>query len=84
MDTKSLKALLKVLRENGVSSYKTSDIELQLIPEALLPKTERIQEQTEIHSDNPYADFPSGELSQSQLMYYSAGGDPSEDPENNN
>jgi hypothetical protein len=85
MDTKQLKALLKVLRDNGVSNYKTADIELSLVPEALLPQGEaRPQQQVEIPSENPYANFPSGELSPDQLMYYSAGGSPDEDPENDN
>ena len=31
-------------------------------------------------SDNPWADFPDGELTPEQLMFYSAGGKPEEDP----
>jgi hypothetical protein len=82
MDMKQLKTLIKVLRENGVTSYKTSEIELQLLPEPEKKSTE-VYEQTQVNSDNPYASFPDGQLTPSQLMYYSAGGDPDFDPENN-
>ena len=85
MDSKALKSLLKTLRDNGVSHYSTPELSLTLVPEALLTKKpSSIQaEQNEVVSDNPFASFPDGMLTPEQLMFYSAGGDPSEDPENN-
>lgn len=84
MDLKQLKSLLKVLKDNGVTNYKTSEIELQLLPEIKKEDSSSNQAQTEINSDNPYSNFPDGELSQEQLMFYSAGGLPENDPENDN
>jgi len=84
MDIKSLKAVLKVLRDNGVSSFKTPELELTLAPEALLPK--KIPINTQIEAEEPtedsWANFPGGMLSPEQLAFYSSGGRPEEDPEN--
>lgn len=86
MDIKSLKAVLKVLRDNGVSSFKTAELEITLSPEALLPKKASINTQdngmTEESPEDPWAAFPTGTLSPEQLAFYSAGGSPSDDPEN--
>jgi len=86
MDLKQLKALLKLMRNEGVLSLKTADVDIQLSPEALLPnKTPaNTQNQTETESDNPYVNFPDGVLTPEQLMFYSAGGLPENDPENKN
>lgn len=83
MDLKSIKALLKVMRSEGVLSLKTADLDIQLSPEALFPQKQKdLQDQPEVPSDNPLVNFPDGILTDSQLAFYSAGGDPSEDPEN--
>ena len=85
MDPKVLKTLLKVLRDNGVTFYKTSELELHVSPEAILPESTRSRRQAEeaqesVETDNPYANFPDGILTEEQLMYYSAGGLPEQDP----
>lgn len=87
MEIKDLKTLLKTLRSNGVMLYKTPELELQLAPEALLPqgKPDNIQaDPAEIPSDDRWSNFPDGELTQEQLMFYSAGGRPEDDPQNEN
>ena len=82
MDLKQLKAILKVMRENGVTSLKTADLDLQVIPEFMIqPKQQpQVVGKSAIPTENPYSDFPDGELTPEQLMFYSSGGDPKEDP----
>jgi len=79
MNNKDLKSLLKIMRLNGVLVYKTQELELQLSPLSLLvdekPTSTTIVQDT---TDNPYANFPTGMLSDQELMFYSAGGDPSD------
>lgn len=75
MDNKQLKSLLKILRDNGVLNFKTSDIELQLSPLAILP-----EEKAKPQEEPDLAGFPDGILSPEQLMFYSSGGNPEDDP----
>jgi hypothetical protein len=75
MDTKELKNLLKIMRSNGVLSYKTPELELHLAPEFLIVPEEVRQAQED-------AGFPQDTLTNEQLMFYSSGGDPQDDPEN--
>ncbi len=67
MDAKSyvkeLKALLKVLRENGVLFYKTSELELKLSSEASLVVKDEQEQSDTINTPD--------ELTDEQLMYYS-------------
>ena len=88
-DIKDLKALLKVMRSNGVLHFKNADIDIQLSEQALFPvhgnsatNQEVDQQQHEIPSDEPWANFPDGILTPEQLIFYSAGGKPEDDPEN--
>jgi hypothetical protein len=84
MDLKQLKAIIKIMREGGALSLETPDIKLALSPEALLPKkqTEQAQGMVEDSIEDPWAGFPTGMLSPEQLAFYSSGGKPEEDPEN--
>lgn len=86
MDLKLLKATIKLMRNEGVLYLKTPDVDIQLASEALFPNKASIntQSQAEVPSDNPFSDFPDGMLTDTQLAFYSTGGDPSEDPENQN
>ena len=82
MDTKELKTLIKILRDSGITHYKTADLELTLAPESLFPnkdKTTITHDQNVIPSDNPYLNFPDGVLTEEQLMFYSSGGMPEND-----
>jgi hypothetical protein len=84
VDLKELKAIVKIMRNEGVLSLKTADIDLQLSPEALFPVKKAVEAVSEEAAADPYADFPAGMLTPEQLAFYSAGGDPSDDPENQN
>lgn len=76
---KDLEKLLKLCRKQGVLEIDLGSVKLKLgnLPQAV----ESVGEQDEIESDNPYANFPSGPLSPEQLMFYSSGGKPGEEPE---
>jgi hypothetical protein len=63
MDLKTLKDLLKLLREKGVTEFKMGDVEIKLSEEAPQSKYKRRQE--EAMTDD-------GELSEEDLIYYSA------------
>lgn len=78
-DIKHLQALLKLCRKQGVTEIKMNGIELKLGDLPVENKSTG-QVQDEIESDNPYANFPDGILTPEQLMYYSSGGLPENDP----
>lgn len=90
MDIKQLRNLLKVLRQNGVTSYKTQELELTLAPESLLlsdskdkhPASSSLKEEV-LDDVDPYKDFPTGILSPEELMFWSSGGDLKELEETN-
>ena len=73
---KDLEKLLKLCRKQGVLSLKWGNVEFNLgdAPQQLSSPIE------EKDSSDTYSDFPPGELSPEQLMYYSAGGSPDKDP----
>ncbi len=71
---KDLEKLLKVLRKQGVFEFEHNGTKLKL---GELP-VERAGAADEIAS--PYANFPSGDLTPEQLMFYSSGGLPENDP----
>lgn len=72
---KDLEKLLKVLRKQGVYEFEHNGTRLKLgdLPVERASSVEAAQD--------PYAGFPSGELSPEQLMFYSSGGNPENDPE---
>lgn len=84
MDNKDIKALIKIMRTTGVLSLKTADIELHLSPEALQLEDKHQDSQPSPSDDpaTPFANFPEGILTNDQLMFYSSGGSPEDDPEN--
>lgn len=75
---KELERLLKLCRKQGVTEINLGTVSFKL---GDLPQ-EKVQVSQEIETDSPYASFPDGELSPEQLMFYSAGGHPDDDPEN--
>lgn len=78
-----LKKLLTLLRKNGVLSYESDGVKLQFSPEAMrLEAKPSAATVDEVDPKDPWAKFPSGDLSPTQLQFYSAGGDPENDPEN--
>lgn len=78
-DLKDLKALLKLCRSQGITEIKVQGVEIKFgdLPQAQSSAIQETEEPT-----NPYTNFPTGELTPEQLMFYSAGGLPEEDPEN--
>lgn len=78
-DLKDLKALLKLCRSQGVLEIKLGSVELKL-GDLPIENHSHVYDQDEVPSDNPYANFPSGILTPEQLMFYSSGGAPEEDP----
>lgn len=79
-DLKDLKALLKLCRAQGITDFKMSGLEIKFgdLPQGPT-QSDQITYQDPV---SQYANFPQGELSPEQLMFYSAGGRPDEDPEN--
>jgi ribosome maturation protein Sdo1 len=63
MDLKTLKDLLKLLREKGVTEFKMGDVEIKLSDEAPQSKYKRRQEEAMTDDE---------ELSEEDLIYYSA------------
>lgn len=78
-DLSDLKKLLKLCREQGVTEIDLGTVRFKL---GDMPTKEgRKQVNEEIDPTNPYAGFPDGELTPEQLMFYSSGGLPENDPE---
>lgn len=75
-----LKALLKILRTEGVLEFKMTGLELKLSPDAMKVKVETEGKDVGAPPDGKWSSFPTGELSPEQLMYYSSGGAPENDP----
>jgi hypothetical protein len=75
---KDLEKLLKLLRRQGVVDFKHGDIQLKMgdLPQ----ERQSIQVEDEIQ-DDPYANFPTGMLTEAQAMHYAMGGVPENDPE---
>ncbi len=65
-----LKKLLKLLREQGVETFTIGDMSFKLGDLPAEP-SEYVEE-----SQDPYANFPTGDLSPEQLIYYATGGEP--------
>lgn len=73
---KELEKFLKLCRKQGVTkiNFDNVNVELGEMPE------ERQASQIDAIED-PYKNFPAGELTPEQLMYYSSGGRPENDPD---
>lgn len=72
---KDLEKLLKLCRKMGVNKIELGTVKLEL---GDLPLESGAQSQAVI--DDPYLGFPTGELTPEQLMFYSSGGLPQDDP----
>jgi hypothetical protein len=80
-DLRDLKALFKLCRQQGVNSIKLNGVEINFGEMPVLHGTIQEQQSSEDQT-NPYANFPQGDLTPEQLMFYSAGGHPDDDPTN--
>lgn len=76
-DLKDLEKLFKACRKYGISEMDYQGIKFKLgdLPQQVSRGTE-----AEVDPENPYADFPDGDLTPEQLMFYSSGGRPEDDP----
>lgn len=76
-DFKDLDKLFRVCRKHGIMEMDFQGIKFKLneVNNDLKLVQDNLSE-----SDNPYANFPDGELTPEQLMFYSSGGKPEEDP----
>lgn len=75
-DLKELERLLKLCRKQGVTEIELGEIKFKLGDLPLEPGKAQLIDTP----DDPYKNFPAGELSPEQLMFYSSGGVPDEDP----
>lgn len=84
MDLKELAKLIDLCRRKGVESLSVGDVSLKLSPQQPESNYKRRKEVADQPEDplNPYLNFPEGQLTPEQLMYYSSGGIPENDPEN--
>lgn len=82
-DLKELAKFIDLCRRKGVSSIAIGELKMDLRPEAPESPYKRKKQTLEPHTDdesNPYRNFPDGILSNEQLLFYSAGGAPEDDP----
>lgn len=80
-DLKELQKLLKLCRAQGITDFKMNGIEIKFgeLPQQSSSMTDSLSQED---IANPYANFPQGELTPEQLMFYSSGGVPQDDPLN--
>lgn len=74
---KDIEKLMKLCRKQGITEFVLKDLVLRF---GELPQQQSTV--VDIDPENPYSNFPQGELTPEQLAFYSAGGIPEEDPEN--
>lgn len=74
---KDLEKLLKLCRKQGVTEITLDKVSFKL---GDLPQTSNNALIQDEDPENPYAGFPTGELTPEQLAFYSSGGLPKDDP----
>ena len=74
---KDLEKLLKLCRKQGVTEIKVAGCEFKL---GEMPTEQKLVNIDQDVVTDPYANFPQGDLTPEQLMFYSSGGTPEEDP----
>lgn len=79
-DLKDLEKLFKLCRKHGIAEMDHHGIKFKLGDPPREGSTHNADDSGEVPTDNPYANFPTGVLTPEQLMFYSAGGLPEEDP----
>lgn len=80
-DLKDLQKLLKLCRVQGVTEITLDTVHIKLGELPVAKETYDTQDDP-IGEDQRYSNFPQGIMTNEQLAYYSAGGDPDADPEN--
>lgn len=72
---KDLEKLFKLCRKQGIIEANLTSMTFKF-GDLPFESTKSI----DIENENPYQNFPQGELTPEQLMYYSTGGLPEDDP----
>ena len=72
---KDLEKLFKLCRKQGITEIDLSTMKFKLGDLPIEPSAQS----TDL-VDDPYAGFPAGDLPPEQLMFYSSGGRPEDDP----
>lgn len=82
MNVKELEKILKLCRKQGVQELSMAHESMGTIAFKLgdLPIQTKASD-IESGVTNPYDNFPTGDLTPTQLMFYSSGGMPEDDPE---
>lgn len=75
---KDLEKLLKLCRKQGVTEFEHNGTKLKL---GDMPAESFSRVVSDEDLIDPYKNFPTGELTPEQLMFYSSGGTPENDPE---
>lgn len=75
---KDLEKLLKLCRKQGVVEMDLGSVKIKLGDLPLDPNKSIAYEDPDYK--DPYANFPQGELTPEQLIHYSSGGSPEDDP----
>lgn len=80
-DLKDLQKLFKLCRAQGITDLKIGGIEVKFgdVPQTTTAMADNFSSEDPA---NPYANFPQGELTPEQLMFYASGGMPENDPHN--
>lgn len=73
---KDLEKLLKLCRKQGVTEINLGAVSFKLGELPVSPNSQSVDQ-----SEDKYANFPDGMLTPEQLMFYSSGGAPENDPE---
>lgn len=76
---KDLERLIKLCRKQGVAKIDCQGISFELGEAPSTVRARQAQQEREMKED-PYKNFPSGELTPEQLIFYSSGGVPEDDP----
>lgn len=77
---KDLEKLLKLCRKQGVTEINLGSVSLKLGDLPIETSKQLVNLSDDLSAD-PYQNFPQGDLSPTQLMFYSSGGLPEDDPE---
>lgn len=77
---KELRALLKLCREQGVLEIKVGEVSLKLGDLPVSDAAKGVGSPADDALQDKYANFPDGMLTPEQLIFYSSGGAPEEDP----
>lgn len=82
-DVSDLAKVIDLCQKKGVKVFQMGELRLELgeIPQKKRAAARQEEEQVdEIDPNDKYANFPNGILSPEQLMFYSSGGMPGDEP----